>query len=251
MIRKVRENFDLKTYKYDVGTKSNIHKVSFFFKNYTKESLAGKKILFLDFEFSKEYNIYEMGGLILQDNKITKTFFKEFKIPDSDSIFSFKIKRHLPISNIFNKNRLKLNKEKLFKLVDSADIVVCHNYVAEIKCLLALRFPDLDYNFNNCELVKTGKVVCTNYSFANKYFKGEFNISEFSNSNISKKMGWTVELKSKNIKVKNTKLDTDFTVRAPDAFFSAENKDLHNSFFDSVVTLSNFLSLTGIHLKES
>lgn len=251
MIRRVKANFDLSTYKYEVGTKTNIHKVSFFFKNYTRESLTGKKILFLDFEFSKEYNIYEMGGLILQDNKIIKTFFKEYKLPIGDSIFSFETKRHHPLPRNFNKNRIVLNKEKLFKLVDSSDIIVCHNYVAEIKCLLALRYPDKEYNFNNCQLIKQGKIVCTNYSFSNKYFKGQFNISEFSNSNISKKMGWTVELKSKHINVKNNKLDIDFKVKAPDTFFSSENKNIHNSFFDSVVTLSNFLSLTGIHLKDA
>jgi hypothetical protein len=251
LIRNVRTNFDLSTYKYDVGTNTNIHKVSFFFKNYTRESLVGKKILFLDFEFSKEYNIYEMGGLILQDNKIIKTFFKEFTLPSGDNIFSFETKRHYPISNKFNKNRIKLNKKKLFNLVNSSDIIVCHNYVAEIKCLLALRYPDKEYNVNNCELIKQGKIVCTNYSFSNKYFKNHFNITEFSNSNISKKMGWLVELKSNKVSVKNKKLDIDFSVKAPKSFFSAENKNLHNSFFDSVVTLSNFLSLTGIHLKDS
>jgi len=249
LIKKVKEHFDLKTYKYDVGTKTNIHKVSFFFKNYTRDSLKDKKILFLDFEFSKEYNIYEMGGLILQNNKIIKTFFKEFKLPDDNSIFSFDKKRYYPLSNNYNKNRIKLNSSKILELVDSVDIVVCHNYVAEIKCLLKLRFPNRDYNSNNCELIKTGKIICTNYSFCNKYFKGEFNLSEFSNSNISKRMGWTVDLKSKHIFVKNKKLDIDFKVRPPEAFFSAENNDLHNSFFDSVVTLSNFLSLTGIHLN--
>ena len=239
MLKKIKKEYCSQNYKFSVGEKNNIHKVSYF---YNDNNFVGKKILFLDFEFSKEYNIYEMGGLILQDGKIIKKIFKEFKLPTNNSIFNFKTKRMNPVTSKFNKGKLTLNPQKIIDLVENVDYVVCHNYVAEIKCILKLKYPDLSYDATNCNLMETRKVICTNYSFSNKYFKSEFDLCDFSNSGISNRLNWKVKLKGKEILVENKAIDKKFKINPPKSFFNAANQDLHNSFYDSVVTLTNFLS---------
>ena len=245
MLKKIKKEYCQTNYKFLVGEKSNIHKVSYFYNNYNFEN---KKILFLDFEFSREYNIYEVGGLILENGKITKKIFKEFKLPLSNSIFNFDTKRMDPVTNSFNKGKEELNPQKILDLVESVDYVVCHNYVAEMKCILKLRFPDLDYDISNCDMMRNKKVICTNYSFSNKYFKNEFNLCDFSNSGISNRLNWKVSLKDKEIIIKNKAIDKNFKIIPPKSFFKAKNKNLHNSFYDSVVTLTNFLSCK--YIKE-
>ena len=151
MLKKIKREYCNNNYKFFVGNKSNIHKVSYFYNNH---DFKDKKILFLDFEFSKEYNIYEMGGLILENNKIIKKIFKEFKLPLDNHIFSFEDRRMHPVEKDFNKGKEELIPQKILDLVNSVDFVVCHNYVAEVKCLLKLRYPHLEYNVKNCELIE-------------------------------------------------------------------------------------------------
>jgi len=239
MLKKIKKDYDLSNYKYYVGNKSNIHKVSYF---YNDNDFTDKKILFLDFEFSKEYNIYEMGGFIIENNKIIKRIFKEFKLPLSNSIFNFSTKRQDPVKNSFNKGKEKLNPQKIIDLVDSVDYIVCHNYVAEVKCILKLKYPDLNYDAKNCKSIDSRKIICTNYTFCNKYFKNEFDLCDFSNSGISNRLNWEVKLKGKEIIVENKKINKKFTVTPPKSFFNASNQNVHNSFYDSVITLTNFLS---------
>jgi len=239
MLKKIKKDYCLDNYKFLIGNKSNIHKVSYFYNN---QNFKNKKILFLDFEFSKEYNIYEMGGLILQDGKIIKKIFKEFQLPMDNSIFNFDTKRMIPVTKKFNKGKDKLKPKKILDLVDSVDYIVCHNYVAEVKCILKLKFPDLPYNVKNCDLMDNNKIICTNYSFSNKYFKDNFNLCDFSNSGISNRLNWKVNLIGKEIIVENKAIDKKFSITPPKSFFKASNQNIHNSFYDSVITLTNFLS---------
>ena len=239
MLKKIKKEYCSSNYKFLVGDKSTIHKVSYFYNN---QDFTDKKILFLDFEFSKEYNIYEIGGLILENGKITKKIFKEFQLPLDNSIFNFNTKRMIPVNKSFNKGKDKLKAQKILDLVDSVDYVVCHNYVAEIKCILKLRFPDLPYDASNCDLIRDRKVICTNYSFSNKYFKSNFDLCDFSNSGVSNRLNWKVKLVGKDIVIENRAIDKKFRIKPPKSFFNASNQNLHNSFYDSVVTLTNFLS---------
>lgn len=69
---------NISEYKKTIGTKTNIHKVSLFFKENFQE-IKNKKLLFLDFEFTAERNIYEVGGFILNNRKVEKQFLKSFQ----------------------------------------------------------------------------------------------------------------------------------------------------------------------------
>lgn len=96
-------NFDLERYNQLIGTKTNIHKVSFFNKNI---DLKKSKILILDFEFSMNKHIYELGAILIENTKIKELIFNEYKIPYNEPIWDFNL-------NKFTKNN-NLNKDKNF-----------------------------------------------------------------------------------------------------------------------------------------
>ena len=72
-------------YKKKIGTKTNIHKVSFFFKK-DLEEIKNKRLLIIDFEFTAQRNIFEVGGIILNNAKIEKLIFEEFSVPKTDTV---------------------------------------------------------------------------------------------------------------------------------------------------------------------
>jgi hypothetical protein len=235
MIYKLEKKYNQNRYRSTIGTKTNIHKVSYFFK---EKDLHLKKILVLDFEFSKEYNVYEFGAILLNKGKVERTFYEEYKIPKDDLLFSFETKRFVYQPENFNKNRKDLNPEWFKELINSVDYIVCHNYVAEMQCFHKM-FKNQKYSAATCDLLNSGKVICTNYTLNNKFFKTDFN--SFSNSNVSEAFGFKLDIKEKRIFCLHEELG--FSLEIPNKFFKAENKNLHNSFYDAVITLTNFLVL--------
>lgn len=237
MLNRYKENFDLAKYKKAVGVKSNIHKVSYYFKDDVEE-LHSKRILVFDLEFSMNKHIFEVGGLILNNSKVEETFFKEFSLPIGEPYWCFD-------SNAFTIAPLNIDKDLfsnqdkdwLLELIDSVDYVVVHNYVAEAQCIEKLN--NNNYSALTCELLQNKKFICTNYSFKNKYFKQQ-GITNTTNSAISEFFGWSIENQDYKYVVKNN--DIKFSVDRPKGVESI----LHNSFYDSVVTLTNFISLKKI-----
>ncbi len=245
MISLYNSKFNLLSYKNMIGTKTNIHKVSYFFKK-DLPSLSSKKILFLDFEFSMNKIIFEYGGFVLNNNKIETLLFKEFSLPNDEPYWDFN--QDCFVSLPLNKDKKLFNdmdRDYLFSIIESVDYVVVHNYVAEAQCLLKLIFPTEKYNINNCRVFSQNKFICTNYSFKNKYFKS-LGMETFSNSSISNFFKWELKDKPDKIIVNNKSLDISFKVNKP----SGSKSKLHNSFYDSVITLTNFISLHKIYQKK-
>ena len=242
MISKYNSKFDLTSYKNLVGTKTNINKVSYFFKK-DLSSISSKKILFLDFEFSMNKIIFEYGGFILNNNKVETLLFKEFSLPEDEPYWDFN--QNCFVSWPLNEDKeLFSDKDRdyLFSIIESVDYVVVHNYVAEAQCLLKLMFPTEKYNIKNCNVFTQDKFICTSYSFKNKYFKS-LGMEIFTNSSVSDFFGWELKDKTNKIIVKNKSINISFKIDKP----SGTKSKLHNSFYDSVVTLTNFLSFNKIY----
>lgn len=241
MINKLKNDFNLSSYKRTIGYKTNIHKVSYFFKP-DMDILHNKRILFLDFEFSMNKIICELGGFVLNNNKIEDLIFKEYSLPQGEPYWSFE--KSCFVNYPMNVGKPLFNdsdKEWLFNLVESVDYVIVHNYVAEAQCFLKLALPQEKYNIKNCSLFNNDKFICTSYSFKNKYFKS-LGMEKFSNSEVSSFFGWEVKDKKGKLKIKNKDLNLKFYIDKP----IGVNSELHNSFYDSVVTLTNFMSLKRI-----
>jgi hypothetical protein len=237
MLNKIKNNFNLIDYKKAIGTKTNIHKVSYFFKEDFDE-LHNKKLLIFDLEFSMNKFIFEVGGLVLDKGKVKETFFQEFKIPDGEPYWSFESNSFIskPINQ--NKNLFsKKDRDWLFEIIEEVDYVIVHNYPAEAQCIAKLK--NKPYNALNCSILQNNKFICTNYSFKNKYFKN-FGIENTSNSDLSNIFGWKIEDEEDKYNIKNE--DINFFVKKPKG---VESK-LHNSFYDSVITLTNLISLKKI-----
>jgi len=232
-----KNRFDLDDYKKIVGIKTNIHKVSYFFKDDILD-LHDKKILIFDLEFSKNKVIFEIGGLVLNNSKVEKTFFKEFKLPYGEPYWCFE--RNSFITAPLNTTKKEFSSKDtawLMNLIDSVDYVMVHNYVAESQCLAKLN--NKVYSSNTCELVQNKKFICTNYSFKNKYFKSQ-GLTDTSNGAVSDFFGWEIESEENKYIIKND--GVKFYIEKPIGVKSV----LHNSFYDSVVTLTNFMSLKKI-----
>jgi hypothetical protein len=237
MIKSIKKKFSLKDYKKTIGVKSNIHKVSYFFKKDLNE-LHNKRLLIIDFEFSMNKIICEVGGLIIENMKVKESIFKEYKLPEGEPYWSFEASSF--ITDPFNQDKELFSdkdKEWLFKLIDSVDYIVVHNYVAEAQCIALLK--GISYNAANCNLIQDKKFICTCYSFKNKYFK-EIGIEKTNNNHISEYFGWSIENKKDHYKVINGNLF--FKVNKPKGVVSK----LHNSYYDSVITLTNLISLKKI-----
>lgn len=237
MLKNIKNNFNLLDYKKTIGTKTNIHKVSYFFKD-DLLNLHSKKLLIFDLEFSMNKFIFELGGLIIENGKIKETFFYEYKLPFGEPYWSFN-------SNCFISTPLNTNKplfslkdsDWLLSIIEDVEYVVVHNYTAEAQCLAKLK--NKPYNALNCSILQNNKFICTNYSFKNKYFKN-FGIEKTSNSDLSNIFGWKIEDKENKYNIKNNEIN--FFVKKPKG---VESK-LHNSFYDSVITLTNLISLKKI-----
>ena len=241
MINKIKENFNIEQYKLMIGKKSNIHKVSYFFKKDIKD-LHTKKILFLDFEFSMNKFIFEVGGFILNKGALEETIFEEYSLPLNEPVWSFEqnkfvVQKINPRKQLFS----KLDAMGLKSIINRVDYVVAHNYVAEAQCLFKMDYPNEKYDINKVDIFNSDKIICTNYSFKNNYFKG-LGVSECSNSKISEAMGWKVIDSGDSYLIKNDLLSVNFKMKKP---AGVESK-LHNSFYDSIITLTNFFSLKRI-----
>lgn len=237
MLNTYKNKFDLNDYKKAVGVKSNIHKVSYFFKDDIVD-LHSKRILIFDLEFSMNKTIFEIGGLILNGSKVEDTFFKEYKLPYGEPYWCFKKNSFITTPlNMTKKEFSSKDTRWLMDLIDSVDYVMVHNYVAEAQCLAKLN--NQPYSALTCELLQNKKFICTNYSFKNKYFKSQ-GLTETSNGPISEFFGWDITSKDDKYIIKNK--GVNFYIDKPDGVKSV----LHNSFYDSVVTLTNFMSLKKI-----
>jgi len=242
MLNSLRNNFNIDDYQRIVGKKTNIHKVSYFFKEDLK-NLSNKRILFLDFEFSMNKIIIEVGGLVLENRKVVELIFDEYSLPPGEPYWDFDVDGFIDGRKL-NKNKPLFSdkdQDKLFKLVQSVDYVVVHNYVAEAQCFLKLKTPYEKYNISNCDVFTQGKFICTSYSFKNKYFKS-LGMTIFTNSGVSECFGWKIKDKESYLLVKNKSLNIAFKIDKPKGIKSS----LHNSFYDSVVTLTNFMSFGKI-----
>lgn len=238
MLESLKNKFDLKKYK-SIMRGSEIEKVSFFFKDGLEE-MKNKKILFLDLEFSQKRTIYELGGFIFNAGKIENHFYKEYSLPYGEKVWDFDKNMYVFATNI-NKGKPKFEKDDLDFLmnsIDSVDYIVIHNYVAELTCIHKLLFKDKEYNKHNVPFFNEGKVICTNYTFNNKYFKN-LSLDKFNNSEVSKNLGWEVIEDSESIYCLHNKLDIKFKIKKP---IEVVGK-LHNSYYDSAITLTNFYSL--------
>lgn len=241
MIDKIKSKFDLNTYKAIVGTRTNIHKVSYFFKHDIKD-IHLKKILFLDLEFSMNKVIFEIGGFTLNKGILEDLLFEEYSLPESELVWSFE--KNAFIKPKFEKHK-KIFSEKdskrLLYLIDSVDYVVVHNYVAEAQCLHKIIKPGKKYELTDLNLFNKDKIICTCFSFKNEFFK-KHGLEKFSNSEISNTLGWVIKDKEDHYTVKNESINVKFKVRKP----AGVKSELHNSFYDSVITLTNFFSLKRI-----
>jgi len=216
-----------------IGIKTNIHKVSYFLKG----NIRNKKILFIDMEFSKNKEIYEIGGFVIEERKVIDYIFREYSISKGEPIWDFDNKRFVEKNiNRGKKKFLKKDKDWLFTLINSVDYVVMHNYVAEAQCLFKLEYPNEKYNINKVIGFAEGKFICTNYTFNNKYFK-DLNYKDFTNSGISKAFGWKIKSKKNKYIIKSSS-GPYFEIDKPK---NVESK-IHNSFYDSVITLTNYIS---------
>lgn len=237
MIIELKEKFNIVDYKKNIAGEEK-EKVSFFFKG---EVIKNKKVLFLDLEFSQNKVIYEMGGFVIDNGKLKESFFNEYSLPYGEKIWNFDTSRY-SYANKLNVGKSIFSKsdtDKLMALIDSVDYVVMHNYVAELTCIHKLLFKNKIYNKNNIGFFNEGKVICTNYTFNNKYFKSLGVIEKCSNSEISKVLGWEVTDGAEFIQCKNISINITFKIKKPKEVVS----ELHNSYFDSAVTLTNLFSL--------
>lgn len=241
MLTEIKEKFNIDQYKSTIGKKTNIHKVSYFFKKDIKD-LHTKKILFLDFEFSMNKFIFEVGGFILNKGVLEETIFEEYSLPANEPVWSFEQNKFV-IQKTNTKKQLfsKLDAIGLKSIISRVDYVVAHNYVAEAQCLFKIDYPNEKYDVNKVEIFNSDKIICTNYSFNNGYFK-KFGITECSNSKISETMGWNITDIGDSYLIKNELLSVSFKMKKP---IGVESK-LHNSFYDSIITLTNFFSLKKI-----
>ena len=244
-------NIDIKKYRNLIGKNTQIHKVSYFFKDNLK-NIDKKTVLIVDFEFSKNHNINEITIIKIKNRKITSIWFEEFKLPLNDQIFSFETNFYKNITKKFNEGKNDFTdevKNKLLNEVDKCDFFVAHNYVAELQCLFKLIYPNEKYDVNKLEVFTKNKVICTNKSFNNKYFKSSgFFKNGFKNDDVSKSLGWEVNYideKDKYFNIKNKELGINFNItKLPINFLNSKtNIGLHNSLFDTIVTLTNYMSL--------
>jgi len=240
---------DIARFKKDIGIKTQIHKVAHFFKDNT--DLTDKNIIIADFEFTTQYNIHEVTVIKVKNDKIIDIWFEEFKVPPSDTIFDFKVKRPTRLPSGFNSDKNEFTKEKqtkLIEVIEKADFFVAHNYVAEMQCIHKLKFPGSKYDVANIDIFNQGQIICTNKSFNNKYFK-QLDIFKngFSNENVSDALGWNVEYKKEDKMFLLTNKRTGQSIKVdnlPDNFLKSKTSvGIHNSLFDTLITYTSFLSL--------
>jgi hypothetical protein len=238
MINKIKENFDKHNYCKVVGTKTNIHKVSYFFKENLE--LYKKRILIIDLEFSMNKHIFELGGLILNNGKVEELLFKEYSLPRGEPYYSFERNGFIDIP--LNKGKpLFKDKEWLFSIIESVDYIVVHNYSAEAQCYFKLLHPYEQYDINRLPCFIEDKIICTNYSFKNKYFK-ELGLEKFSNSELSGSLGWSILDRKDKYVILNKEIEISFEIKKPDNVVS----EIHNSFYDVLITLTNLISAKKI-----
>lgn len=239
MIKKLKEQYHPTDYAKVIGTKTNIHKVSYFLKE-DVQTLHKKRILIIDLEFSMNKHIFEIGGIVLNNEKVEQLIFKEYSLPKGEPYFSFE--KNGFITTPINKGKsLFKDKDWLFSLLESVDYIVVHNYPAEAQCFFKLLFPNHPYDINKIKYFNEHKIICTNYSFKNKYFTNQ-GMEKFSNSDLASNFGWKFIDMGNKYKVVNKVLNVEFEVDKPKNVVSA----LHNSFFDSLITLTNFISAKKI-----
>jgi len=243
------DKIDITRFKKDIGVKTQIHKVAHFSKE--NMDLLGKNIIIADFEFTTQYNIYEITVMKVKNGKIIDIWYEEFKVPPSDTIFDFNVKRPVRLPGGFNSNKNEFTKEKrdkLISVIEESDFFVAHNYVAEMQCIHKLKFPELKYDVLNIELYNQGKIICTNKSFNNKHFKqlDIFN-NGFSNENVSNSLGWDIEYKKEDklFILSNNRTGISIKVdKLPESFIKSKTSvGIHNSLFDTLITYTSFLSL--------
>lgn len=246
MLNKIKKDFQLEEYKKTIGNKTKIHKVSLYFKEFDK--LDKSKVLLVDFEFSKNLNIYEITIITIQNNKIVDSWFEEFKIPSDDMLWDFKLEKNVFPSKEFNKNRSEFTdevKKKLINILNSSDYIVCHNYVAELRCIHSILYPYRKYEAENLELFNTDKIICTNFTFNNKYFQ-KYNFPKFTNSSVSEFLGWNINKEGDYFRLNNKNINIDFKLKMSESFLLNGKGEIHNSYYDTLITLTNFLSLKYI-----
>lgn len=238
MLKELKDNFNIKDYVRIIKG-SEIEKVSFFFKDNIEE-MKTKKIFFLDLEFSQNRIIFEVGGFIYDNGKITEHIYNEYSLPVGEKVWDFNLSRYLDGGHINSHKSVfsDIDRDTLLKIIEDVDYIVIHNYVAELTCFHKLLFKGIKYNKNDIDFFKEGKVICTNYSFNNKYFKNK-QMKSFSNAEVSKQLGWNVIEDIEVIYFEHKELDIRFKIKKP---IEVVGK-LHNSYYDSAITLTNFYSL--------
>jgi DNA polymerase III epsilon subunit-like protein len=236
--------FDKQLYLKQIGNKTQTSKVSLFNKHISNSELDKKRVLILDFEYSKNYKIYEIGAIVIENRNVVETWFEEFSLPIGEPYFNFKQKYYEPVTEFFNFGKREIldsDLDRLFKLLKESDFIVAHNFTSEMMVIHNILYPNMKYSVENLEIYKNGKIICTNRSFNNRYFKNMEIFDSFSNLDVSKQFGWDISVVSKGLLISNSFLNTRFIFsKIPE---NIKNLKLHNAFYDSVVTLTNLLSL--------
>lgn len=253
MILKIKENFNredlLKKF-----SKGKTQQVSFFHKFDNYEDLKDKKFTFVDFEFSVDYQIYEMAVFDVVNEEIVNYNFLEFKMPIGTKYFDPNQKFMKIVNEKFNQNKIELTEDYIQYIIDifeKTDYLVSHNYIAELQCYNRLKFNNNEkYDTNNFEIFNNGKVICTKCSFPKKYFEN-FGVKSLSNGELSTQFSWNVNLiknNGLNFTVSNDKLEFNEEFKFNNINLD-EDIHYHNALYDIVVTYTNFLTLSSF-LKD-
>lgn len=173
MLKTVKKSFNQDDVKKLFSKTSKAINVSFFHKFESKSDLKGKKFTVVDFEFSTDYQIFEMAFFDVIDGVVSNHVFKEFKLPLGTTYFDIDKNRPVRVNQAFNKGKETLTpalKKYIIERMENCDYLVAHNYVAELQCYMKLKYPTQKYNSDKISMYLDGKVICTRYSFHQKIF---------------------------------------------------------------------------------
>lgn len=248
---KMKQEFDQDILKKLFNKKSKAINVSFFHKFNSKNDLKGKKFTVVDFEFSTDYQIFEMAFFDIIDGVVSNHYFKEIQLPIGSTYYNIEQKCIINVDKSFNKGKDKLTSEIKKYIIDrmeNCDYLVAHNYVAELQCYMKIKYPNRKYNSLEIPMFIENKVICTSYSFNKKYF----NLISAGNGEVSNHFGWIVSINEESDKLifklthKVSKFSSSYHVDK--IVFSKKNASYHNAMFDIFVTLTNLKTL-GYFLK--
>ena len=247
MLKYYSTDFNPKQLKSFFSSGSKSIYASFFHKFNSKNDLKGKKLTVIDFEFSTKYSIFEVAIFDVIDGIISNIYFKEYQLPLGETYFDINRGHPIKVTNSFNQGKSQFtDKEKIYILsrMENTDYLVSHNYIAEMQCYMKLKFPNAKYDSNKIDIFKNNKIICTRYSFHQKYFT---KLPDYKNGTVSDFFNWKVKITeskdSLNFNILNNGLDILETTQVSKDIFNKKTASYHNALFDIFVTYTNLRSL--------